>query len=1418
MRKQMETRKRRMHEMKNTILSFALPLLLLAAQPAVADDARLLWVSVDGTAEVVGAETNVADYVTSGKTVNAFRVSVPDASASGGTNHLAFAYEENGSMVVGETEPVVRSLDFTNGGAAWAPLDLAAYDDPDLVVTMELGYVAPGGSSSFEKLAFATETLGNLLDAPHVSIQSDLNPPAVTPWAPMTFTVTVPWAIAYDLAGGTNNAVNPESYTEGQLPIALLPAGREGYTFAGWTNELGAVVSQLVAGSTGDRSFGATWLENVEPPALGSKVYNGALQTADVPASGGYTVAANAGGTDVGTYDVVLALASGYAWSDGTIADKTVTWSIAPAVAMTLSVPDETTGVVMTNYFATLAEAFGPNGAKDGDTVELLADVTLTERIEPNVGANTAITIDLGGHTITRTGTSGNGSAFDVKSGDVTITNGVIDCTQNDTAIAKDGVYAITSRSGSTVTLAGLTVTVDSECGACAYPFAGSTMTIESGTYANVTTTPYRYNTAITGMAVNQPNNATQNLVIKGGSFSQYDPQLGDDSGAMTDFTDDGFVAIDDGNGHFVVQPGYNVTFDANGGDPTPAAQRVAAGGKATAPTAPTKERYTFRAWQTNGVDWVFTDAVPSDMTLVADWTIDAFDVIWVADGATVLSNRLDYGATITAPATDPTKAGDDGALYTFVGWTPAPDATVSSNATYTAAFKTWTKVAVPTGTDYTYDGTEKTGVADGAGYTRSGDYAATDAGDYTATVALADPANTVWADDTTAPTVATNKTVAWSIEPATLTITVAGYNGVYDGAAHAASAATVPDGATVTWSVDGGEFTDTVPSVTGVANVTIVAKAALANYADATATTSLVVTAKAVTVTAQNASKVAGNADPELAATVTGLVDGESESLISYTVSRAAGETAGTYAITPTGDATQGNYTVSFVPGTLTITGAQAAVISVADATLGTMTTNYVDTLAAAFTVARDGDTVLLLENVTLASRLEPNVGANTAITIDLGGYTITREGTSGNGSVFDVKSGDVTITNGVIDSTQNDTAIAKDGVYAITSRSGSTVTLAGLTVTVDSECGACAYPFAGSTMTIESGTYANVTTTPYRYNTAITGMAVNQPNNATQNLVIKGGSFSQYDPQLGDDSGAMTDFTDDGFVAIDDGNGHFVVQPGYNVTFDANGGDPTPAAQRVAAGGKATAPTAPTKERHSFRAWQLNGADYDFETVLSSDITLVADWTMTAVYVAQVGETKYSTIAAAIEAAGGLVANPEVITLLTNADASVTLTAPAQRLRVALDGHELTVLSGDPIRYEVATNVEDGVTVYVLEQLKADGLMIVRFDYEAAKLAYDMGTAENMLKMYPTNEPIWCTIATATDLAAPLWTTVENSRAWKENLVPLANVTDADLEWLENLDTTSSPIRFWRIAVTPFALTPNEEVGFKPPRPAGD
>lgn len=60
----------------------------------------------------------------------------------------------------------------------------------------------------------------------------------------------------------------------------------------------------------------------------------------------------------------------------------------------------------------------------------------------------------------------------------------------------------------------------------------------------------------------------------------------------------------------------------------------------------------------------------------------------------------------------------------------------------------TVTKINKPTATDHTYDGTQKTGVSGGTGYTLSGTYQATNAGSYTAYATL--QANYAWNDGST--------------------------------------------------------------------------------------------------------------------------------------------------------------------------------------------------------------------------------------------------------------------------------------------------------------------------------------------------------------------------------------------------------------------------------------------------------------------------------------------------------------------------------------------------------------------------------------------------------------------------------------------------------------------------------------------
>ena len=99
-----------------------------------------------------------------------------------------------------------------------------------------------------------------------------------------------------------------------------------------------------------------------------------------------------------------------------------------------------------------------------------------------------------------------------------------------------------------------------------------------------------------------------------------------------------------------------------------------------------------------------------------------------------------------------------------------------------------------------------------------------------------------------------------------------------------------------------------------GTIKVTITGKG---NYTG-TVTRTYKITPKSVTVTAEDKTKVFGETDPKLTATVAGTIGKDK---VKYTVAREAGEDVGTYPITPSGDEIQGNYKVTYVAGTLTIT-----------------------------------------------------------------------------------------------------------------------------------------------------------------------------------------------------------------------------------------------------------------------------------------------------------------------------------------------------------------------------------------------------------------------------------------------------------------------------------------------------------------
>ena len=102
----------------------------------------------------------------------------------------------------------------------------------------------------------------------------------------------------------------------------------------------------------------------------------------------------------------------------------------------------------------------------------------------------------------------------------------------------------------------------------------------------------------------------------------------------------------------------------------------------------------------------------------------------------------------------------------------------------------------------------------------------------------------------------------------------------------------------------------------TNVGTIEVVIKGK-GNYTG-TVTRTYKITPKSVTVTAEDKTKVFGETDPKLTAKVAGTLGNDT---VKYTLSRETGEAAGKYEITVKGDKLQGNYTVTYVVGTLTIT-----------------------------------------------------------------------------------------------------------------------------------------------------------------------------------------------------------------------------------------------------------------------------------------------------------------------------------------------------------------------------------------------------------------------------------------------------------------------------------------------------------------
>ena len=111
------------------------------------------------------------------------------------------------------------------------------------------------------------------------------------------------YSISYNLDGGSVTGTNPTSYTIESNNITLINPTKAGYTFAGWT---GTGLSQatsavtIAKGSTGNRSYAATWTANTYTVTLDANngtvtptsievTYNNNYGTLPTPTRTGYT-------------------------------------------------------------------------------------------------------------------------------------------------------------------------------------------------------------------------------------------------------------------------------------------------------------------------------------------------------------------------------------------------------------------------------------------------------------------------------------------------------------------------------------------------------------------------------------------------------------------------------------------------------------------------------------------------------------------------------------------------------------------------------------------------------------------------------------------------------------------------------------------------------------------------------------------------------------------------------------------------------------------------------------------------------------------------------------------------------------------------------------------------------------------------
>lgn len=205
-------------------------------------------------------------------------------------------------------------------------------------------------------------------------------------WEPVVYN------IEYILNEGTNDSDNPSTYTIESSSITLKDPTREGYAFAGWydnTEFTGNKITTIPQGSTGDKTFYAKWLRNIDEPQNVTVTYDGKSHTI---AGSDYQITGPDQAINVGTYTYTVKPKDGFCWSDGTTGEKTVTVTINKATLTATYLGDSITFGDTPEY---KVQVTGFVNGEDAESAVGFTAPAIADADKPDTSSNVALSMTL---------------------------------------------------------------------------------------------------------------------------------------------------------------------------------------------------------------------------------------------------------------------------------------------------------------------------------------------------------------------------------------------------------------------------------------------------------------------------------------------------------------------------------------------------------------------------------------------------------------------------------------------------------------------------------------------------------------------------------------------------------------------------------------------------------------------------------------------------------------------------------------------------------------------------------------------------------------------------------------------------------------------------------------------------------------